>query len=303
MRDAFISELVKIASEDDRAFLITGDLGFGVLNEYQERFPNQFLNVGVAEQNMTAVAAGMALEGYKVYTYSIGNFPILRGLEHLRNLVCYHSLDVTAVSVGGGFSYGQLGMSHFATEDIAIMRALPNMCVVSPTEAWETAALTRQIHDKTGPTYLRLDKSIGGTDQADVQLGRIRSIRDGRDVVILATGGILKEAVEAASLLETEGISTSVLAVHTVKPFDVDSMIEHDGKLFVTLEEHNKIGGLGGVVSEVIAEQGLSFQGLLRIGLNDEYPTVVGDQNYLRGTHGMTAKTVAKRVVEKLRSA
>ena len=169
MRDAFIAELMEMAEHDPSIMLITGDLGFGVLNAYIERFPHQFLNAGVAEQNMTGLAAGLALEGHKVYTYSIGNFTTLRCLEQLRNDVCYHDADVTAVAVGGGFSYGQLGMSHFATEDLAILRALPNMTVVAPSDPWETRVLTRQMAAAPGPKYLRLDKGKAGlaADEGD----------------------------------------------------------------------------------------------------------------------------------------
>ena len=164
MRDAFVAELTAAAEHDPRIILITGDLGFGVLTKFAERFPRQFINAGVAEQNMTAMACGLALEGRKVFTYSIANFATLRCLEQIRNDVCYHNADVTVVSVGGGFSYGQLGMSHFATEDIAILRALPNMTVLAPTGVWEAAQATKAIIAGRGPAYFRLDKGKAASD-------------------------------------------------------------------------------------------------------------------------------------------
>ena len=203
MRDAFIRALSELADQDPSIVLVNGDLGFGVLNDFIANRPTQYLNAGVAEQNMTAVACGMALEGARAYTYSIANFTTLRCLEQLRNDVCYHDANVTAVSVGGGFSYGQLGMSHFATEDLAILRALPNMTVVAPSDPWQAAELTKQLHKRGGPTYLRIDKDKAGLPPApeDVVLGKVRVVREGGDVAIFATGGILGEALKAADMI------------------------------------------------------------------------------------------------------
>ena len=165
MRDAFIRALTELAVYDPAVMLVNGDLGFAVLEDFIARFPLNYVNAGVAEQNMTAVACGMALAGARAYTYSIGNFPTLRCLEQLRNDVCYHRANVTVVAVGGGFSYGQLGMSHFATEDLAILRALPEMVVVAPSDPWQAYELTRQLHALGGPAYLRLDKGSAGVPE------------------------------------------------------------------------------------------------------------------------------------------
>ena len=159
MRDTFIEQLTKIARNDPNVLLLTGDLGFGVFENFRKEYPKQFLNVGVAEQNMSMIAAGLALKGKRVFTYSIGNFPTLRCLEQIRNDICYHDLNVTIVSIGGGFSYGALGMSHHATEDLSIMRALPNITCVAPSSLEETKDATFQLYKKKGPSYLRLDKS------------------------------------------------------------------------------------------------------------------------------------------------
>lgn len=296
MRDAFIRALTELAADDDRIVLVTGDLGFGVLQDFAARFPTRYINAGVAEQNMTAIACGMALEGFQVYTYSIGNFPTLRCLEQIRNDVCYHDADVKIVSVGGGFSYGQLGMSHFATEDLAIMRALPNMVVVSPSDPWEAAELTRQISARRGPTYLRLDKSAAGLGEEPVALGVSRQVRAGDDVCLIATGGIVEEALEAADLLAADGISAAVHAVATIKPLD-PALIAAAGtaKAVVVIEEHTIIGGLGGAIAESCMSAGTAPSRFLRIGLDDIYPTVVGDQRYLRQTYDMDATAIARR--------
>ncbi len=301
MRDAFIRALTELAAVDERIVLVTGDLGFGVLQDFAARFPNRYINAGVAEQNMTAIACGMALEGFQVYTYSIGNFPTLRCLEQIRNDVCYHDADVKIVSVGGGFSYGQLGMSHFATEDLAIMRALPNMIVVAPSDPWEAAELTRQVSARRGPTYLRLDKSAAGLPETSVTLGQSRKVRDGDDVCLIATGGIVEEAVRAADLLAENGISAAVHAVATVKPLD-PALVAAAGaaRAVVVVEEHTIIGGLGGAIAEACMSAGVAPKRFLRIGLDDIYPTVVGDQRYLRKVYELDAPAIARRTRELL---
>jgi transketolase len=297
VRDAFIAKLTELAAADPRIALITGDLGFGVLTEYAEAFPQQFINAGVAEQNMTALACGMALSGWKTYTYSIANFTTLRCLEQIRNDVCYHEADVCVVSVGAGFSYGQLGMSHFATEDLAIMRALPGMRVVTPAERWEVADLVGQLAAEPGPAYRRIDKGIGGTERRQGEravLGKARMVRQGSDVSLLSVGAILSETVAAAEILAAEGISAEVISFPSVKPIDAEAIIATGRKTgrIVTVEEHTVIGGLGAAVAEICLEEAVGLSGFKRIGLDDCYPSIVGDQNFLRTHYGMDAAAI-----------
>jgi transketolase len=300
MRDAFIRSLTELAAADPRIVLITGDLGFGVLTDFAARFPRQFINAGVAEQNMTMLAAGMAREGARAYTYSIANFTTLRCLEQLRNDVCYHEADVTAVAVGGGFSYGQLGMSHFATEDLAILRALPGMTVVAPSDPWSTAELTRQMRERGGPGYLRLDKGSAGAPEEpeEIVLGRVRALRAGSDAVVFATGAIVGEALAASRQLEAEGLRVGVVDVHTIKPFDADGVAEIAGRagVVLTLEEHTVVGGLGSAVAEACLEGGVRPRVFRRLGLADCFPTLVGDQAYLRAAHALDAAAVVEAV-------
>lgn len=297
MRDAFIKDLTRQAEEDPSVVLITGDLGFGVLTDFAERFPDQFVNAGVAEQNMTAMACGMAMEGRRVFTYSIANFTTLRCLEQIRNDICYHDADVTVVSVGGGFSYGQLGVSHFATEDLAILRALPNMTVLAPTDPWEAEEITRRLAGRKGPKYLRLDKGRGGLtpDPQSVEIGRARRVREGDAGTIICTGAILSEAMAAAATLSAEGHEFRVVAIHTVKPLDEAEVLAAAAETggILTLEEHNVTGGLGGAVAETCLEAAARPGFFRRIGLADIYPSVVGDQDYLRAHYGMDAAAVA----------
>lgn len=298
MRDAFVHALTELAEQDSRVMLVNGDLGFGVLTDFIARHPGHYVNAGVAEQNMTAVACGMALAGARAYTYSIGNFPTLRCLEQLRNDVCHHRADVTAVAVGGGFSYGPLGMSHFATEDLAILRALPEMTVVAPSDPWQAYALTQQLHARGGPAYLRLDKTNAGLPEASVELGKARTVRDGGDAVVFSIGGVLGEAMAAAERLASDGVALRVVDLHTLKPFDVETVCDAARRCghVVTIEEHTVIGGLGAAVAEACLDGGIPLRGFRRIGIADRFPAMVGDQAYLRAAHGVDAGAVAVAV-------
>lgn len=305
MRDAFVERLTALASNDPKICLITGDLGFGVLDDFAEQLPGQYINAGVAEQNMTAIAAGMALEGHSVFTYSIANFPTLRCLEQIRNDVCYHDANVNIVAIGGGFSYGVLGMSHHATEDLAILRALPRMTVVSPGDLWEAREATAQLAALDGPSYLRLDKSAAAETTApgeEFQLGKARTLRDGGDLTLIATGGILGEALKAADDLAHDGIQCRVLSMHTIKPLDVDAILDACRQTggIVTIEEHNIVGGLGSAVAEACLDAGVQPKIFHRIGLRDIYSTVVGTQEYLRQYYGMDAPAITSAITAKL---
>jgi transketolase len=299
MRDAFVRALTELAAEEPNVILVNGDLGFGVLTDFISRFPDNYVNAGVAEQNMTAVACGMALAGARANTYSIGKFPTLRCLEQLRNDVCYHKANVTAVAVGGGFSYGQLGMSHFATEDLAVLRAMPEMTVVAPSDPWQAYELTRQLHALGGPAYLRLDKGSAGVPEGTVELGKARQVRDGGDAVIFATGAILGEAIAAAESLAGDGVSVRVVDIHTLKPFDSESVRNHAAECgtVLTIEEHSIVGGLGAAVAESCLG-GPQVSAFRRIGIPDVFPSVVGDQAWLRSHFGLDRDSVAAAVRE-----
>lgn len=301
MRDTFIRTLTELAQDNDRIALITGDLGFGVLDNFAATYPGQYINSGVAEQNMTAIAAGMALSGWKTYTYSIANFTTLRCLEQIRNDVCYHDADVCIVSVGGGFSYGQLGMSHFATEDLAILRALPNLRIVAPSELWEVEDLTRELAASPGPSYLRIDKGVGGVARREgeiARLGKARLVREGDHATIMTTGAIVSEAVKAAEQLASDGIECRIVSHSSLKPLDTDAIVaaarETGG--IVTVEEHTIIGGLAAAVAETCLEQSVAPRFFSRLGLKDCFPTIVGDQNYLRSAYGMDSACIIAAV-------
>lgn len=303
MRDTFASELSRLARDDERIMFLTGDLGFGVFEGFQQEFPDQYLNVGVAEQNMVAVAAGLALEGRICFTYSIGNFPVLRCLEQIRNDAAYHDANVKVVSVGGGFSYGPLGMSHHATEDIAVMRAMPAVASFTPGTLADVKASVSTIVDTPGTCYLRLDKSSGWeVDGAEpFASGRWRIMRQGDDVTLVAVGGVLADAQQAAEMLAADGVAARVVDATQMAPMEVDDVVRALGtaSLIVTLEEHVVRGGLGGVVAEAMAEVGTNAR-LVRKGIGREFVSQVGSQMYLRTQAGLDAESVARIVLSQL---
>ena len=303
MRDAFIRQLLTLAQADPRIVLLTGDLGFAVFDEYIGTLPAQFVNVGVAEQNMAAIATGMALEGHVAFTYSIGNFATLRCLEQLRNDACYHQANVKAVSIGGGFSYGNLGFSHHATEDLAILRALPGMTVVAPADLWEAEQATIAIAALQGAAYLRLDKSNAGRTNSPAEkfeLGKARRLREGRAMTLVGCGGIVADLIEAADELKTAGIDCRVLSHHTLTPVDglaLTQAAEETGGI-ITVEEHGIAGGLGGAVAEYCLEAKIRPRCFRRLGLRDQFATVVGGQAYLRDLYGMGKAAIMAAVRE-----
>lgn len=305
MRDTFVRTLIELAEKDKNIELITGDLGFGVLKPFWEQCPNQFTNAGIAEQNMTTVAAGMALEGKKVFTYSIGNFPTFRCLEQIRNDCAYHNANVKIVCVGGGVVYGSLGMSHQATEDIAIMRSLPNVVVTCPGDLVEAEEVTKAITNMDGTCYLRLGR--GGERKIHKKIegfsiGKAIKIRKtvgkGR-VAVFSTGAILDEVTEACDTLITEGYGIEQYSFHTVKPIDKETIMEcaDTCDYIITVEEHNIIGGFGGAVAEIVAEYGGKAK-LIRIGLNDQYCSMVGNQQYLRSKLGVNKEIISAKIKE-----
>lgn len=304
MRDAFVRALSAIAERDPDTFIITGDLGFGVLSNFAQRFPRQFINAGVAEQNMTGLAAGLALEGKTTFTYSIGNFSTLRCLEQIRNDAAYHHLNVKIVCVGGGFSYGPLGFSHHATEDLAILRALPHLTVVAPGDPVEVELATEAVHRTPGTCYLRLGR--GGEPSAhstppSFTLGKAIPIHPDGSIALLTTGAILHNVLKARDLLKLRGVEAAVYSVHTLRPLDTETIarLAREKIALVTIEEHSIRGGLGGAVAEVVAELSGLRAHLVRLGLNTDVSTQIGDQEYLRRLHGLSPEQIAHSVLER----
>ncbi|MBA3430113.1 MAG: transketolase [Actinobacteria bacterium] len=306
MRAAFARTLLELAEEDPRVWLVVGDVGFGVVEPFRERFPDRYLNVGVAEANLAGVSAGLALSGALPFMYSIANFPTLRCLEQIRNDICYNGANVKIVAVGAGFAYGSLGATHHATEDVAVMRALPGMTVVAPADPVETVLAIRAAHKLVGPVYLRIGRS--GDPQVhlsppEFSLGRAIRVLEGSDVTIIATGGITHSVLTASERLGAQGISARVLSMHTLKPIDrleIKLAAEETGGV-ITVEEHSIVGGLGSAVAQVIVEEGLCPRRFRCLALPDAFGHRIGSREYLLESYGLSPNAIADIVRETLR--
>lgn len=309
MRNHVIRKIEELAAQDERIVLLTGDLGFGVLEQFSQNFPDRYINCGISEQNMAAVSAGLALEGNIVFLYSIANFPTMRCLEQLRNDVCYHNANVKILATGGGFAYGTSGMTHHATEDIAIMRALPNMRVYSPADYIEAEAALFDAYHSANPCYIRLARGSDPVFWNNSLPKRITKIQpflleetpDHPIALILTTGSVLNEGVAAMKLLNDRGIPTALYTVPTIKPFDEESIrvLSKDVKIICTVEEHQAIGGLGGAVAEALVSDSAGVP-LKRIGLCDTYTEYVGDQAWLRKKYHIDQDTIVKTISDYL---
>jgi len=297
MRNAFIRALTDAAARDERILFLTGDLGFKLFDDFAARFPGRFMNVGVAEATMAGVASGLALEGKKPFIYSIATFATMRCYEQIRDDICYHDADVTIVGVGGGYSYGPNGPTHHALEDIAIMRALPNMTIVCPGDPAETVAAVHALARHRGPAYLRLGRAgepAVHPGPVSFGIGESLVLRDGRDVALLSTGNMLATAVRVADLLAGRGLTCGVVSMPTVKPLDVRAVDDaiHHAAVVATLEEHSLLGGFGGAVAEHVAEAGVGVR-FRRFGAPDRFSHACGDQEFHREAGGLTAARIA----------
>lgn len=303
MRAEFAAELVAVAREDPRIVLLTGDLGFAVLEPFAEEFPERFVNVGVAEQNMLGLATGLADAGYVPFAYSIATFASMRAYEFLRNGAALHELPVRLVGMGAGFDYGHNGVTHYALEDVAIMRAQPAVSTIAPADADQARAALRATLDRPGPIYFRLCKEgtpVPGLD-GRFELGRAALISEGEDVALVALGNMANTAVAAARELARAGISAAVMLVSGFNPSPFDDIAEMlDGlPLAVTLEAHYLTGGLGSFVAEVIAERGLDCR-LLRRGIADMPRGETGSPAYLYERAGLSAAEIARTATDTL---
>ena len=297
MRTAFVEQLCTLAQKDERIWLVCGDLGYSVLEVFANAFPRRYLNAGVAEQNMTGVAAGVALAGKIVFTYSIANFPVMRCLEQIRNDVCYHNLNVKVVSVGGGLAYGSHGYTHHGVEDLAVMNAMPNMVVAAPADPIEARQVTSIVASQAGPAYVRLGKAgepVLHVPDAHVAFGKAIQVASGDDLTIISIGGMLASVLKARNELERVGIQARILSMPFLSPLDISSVIasaEQTGAI-LTVEEHGP-GGLGAAVAEVLAVHGraVPFR-MLRLARSPI--KVSGSQEELRSAQGLSVAGIVQ---------
>jgi transketolase len=295
VRKAFTEALLELAERDERVVLLTGDLGYTVLEHFAERFPDRFYNVGVAEQNLVGLATGLAEAGFVPFCYSIATFGTLRPYEFVRNGPLAHDLPVRIVGVGGGFDYGENGLTHYALEDVAVMRVQPRMTVLAPADDDQARAAVEATADLTGPAYLRVARagpSIPGLD-GRFRLGRTELIGSGTDVALVALGGAAAEAIAA------EVGDATVAVVSSFNPSPVEDLAELLARvpLAVTVEAHYVDGGVGSLVAETIAEGGLDCR-LVRCGVRTMPTGESGSREFLQERHGLSPPAIARTVLQ-----
>lgn len=301
MRLAFIKKVIELAEKNKDIYILTADTGFKVFEGFREKFPERYLNVGISEAGMIGVAAGLALSNKIVFTYAITPFVTMRCFEQIRNDLCYQKLPVILVGVGQGLTYAAAGATHHSIEDIAIMNCLPNMTIVCPGDPFEVSRAVEESINLDGPCYIRLGKTgeteLYKTPLPEFRIGKGISIRRGNDIVIFATGNMLEAAVNTHDILKKKGISSEVISMHTIKPLDVDLITNRAQgcRMFVTIEEHSVIGGLGSSVSNVITDKKLDAR-LKNFAIEDRYLCTAGEHDYLRRKFGLTPEQLSQSI-------
>jgi len=295
LRNKFVETLYQEACLNHDIVLITGDLGFQLFDEFSKELPKQFINAGLTEQSMVSIAAGVASLGKRVFVYSIANFSTFRCLEQIRNDVCYMNNSVVIVSVGAGFAYGTLGYTHHAVEDLAVMRTLPNLEVISPCDRYETEVVTRMIARGSRPTFLRLGKA-GEQDlysaAPDLQFGNFSRLSDGEDGYIFFTGPVGSLAMQARNILRQSNKFIEVISVPFVSNLEKKYLSEINPHLpIVVLEEHFKRGGLGAAFFEKFNELGISAR-VKHVAASDEDLAMTGSQDYIRRRRGISLEAI-----------
>lgn len=304
MRTTFIKTLVKLAEEDESIVLLTADMGFGVFEEFKNKFPNRYYNVGIAEQNMIGMAAGLAIIGKKVYVYSIIPFLTMRAFEQIRIDICYQNLNVKLIGVGGGVAYGPAGATHHAIEDLALMRSLPNMSVVAPGDPIEVEIIMNELKDSNFPIYIRLSKNnekIVHAKNDKISFSKISQVIQGKNTCILTTGNMLELGEKIyKEHKEKYKQDISVYSVHTIKPLDIETIktIAKEYNKIITLEEHSIYGGLYSSIMEVLGLDIKKYNNLeiIPVAIKDKFTSIVGDQEYIRNYYGITVKEILKKI-------
>lgn len=287
-------------AHDPQIVFLTGDLGFGVLDGLAAEFPDRMINAGVSEQNMLGMAAGLALEGFRPFVYSIANFPTIRALEQLRNDICYHRLPVRIVSVGGGLGYGPLGASHHASDDLGALSAIPGLALFTPSTSGEVDHLTDAACDWPGPVYIRVDRGAPVAAHAgtpETVPGKMNTMRSGRDVTVLAYGAIVGEVMLAAEILAADGLDLTVESCVSLRPFDrAKALAAASRGPVVVVEEHGRVGGLATTFAQTCIEAGVAPVGYLALTLGDDFVREVGSTEWLREQKGLDARSIATRI-------
>lgn len=303
MRQTCLNMVHRLAKDDERIFFIGSDLGIGTLDEFKQEMPERFFMEGISEANIIGMATGLALEGKIPYVNTIATFITRRCFEQLVIDLGLHNVNVRLIGNGGGLVYAPLGPTHEATDDMAIMRAIPNMTVVAPADADEMERLMPQTVDYPGPLYIRVAKGydpIVSTSDKPFEIGRAIPMREGADALIVTTGITLRLGLEASDILAERGLNATVLHCHTVKPLDRETILEYAvaAPVIVTIEEHTIIGGLGSAVAEAIAEANFDTpKRFKRIGIPDVFPDEYGSQDSLMSRYSITTPALVDTVM------
>lgn len=300
MRTAFVDTLTQMLLDHDDIVVLTADMGYSVFEKLQKQFPKRFINTGVTEQSTVGVATGLALSGYTVFFYAQAAFSTMRCFEQVRLDVGYNNVNVKIIGTAAGFSLNQLGVSHFAIEDVGLMRLIPRMTILTPGDAYEANWATKQAYATPGPVYVRLTKAgtpVVHTKQLSIKVGELIEIYKGKVITLLVSGSLLPRAVEVVNNLAKKGILVSLYSVPTIKPLRSTVVIKalHNSKIVFTLEEHSVIGGLGAVVAEIIAEEGLSIK-LCRFGAQDTFTGITGSHDYLLDYNGLSVSALCDQI-------
>jgi len=308
MRNAFADEITRLGTIDPRVVLLSGDIGNKLFDKFKDRAKGRFFNCGVAEANMMGVAAGMALCGLRPVVYTIAPFTTTRCFEQIRVDVCYHKAPVIIVGTGSGLSYADLGPTHHSCEDMAILRTLPEMTVLAPGDSTEIRLALCQALTLDGPVYMRIGKKGEPAihqKEPNFRIGRSITIQHGTNVCLIGTGVMSSVMVRAAKILGERGVSARVESFHTVKPLDQVTLAEVFSKypVVAVAEEHGRIGGLAGGISEWLAAKDGPCAKLIAFGTDDTFMHEIGSQEYARRKFGLTAENVAEQVHARLLAA
>lgn len=305
MKNTYINTLTELMRKDKNLITVTADMGFSVYEAMQQEFPERFINTGVTEQATTSFVAGLALTGWKVFMYAQGIFATTRCFEQVRLDIAYQHLNVKIVGVNAGFSLNQLGISHFALEDVALMRTLPGMTIFTPGDPVEMKWAVEKSYGIEGPTYLRYSKmgdTVIHTKNAKFSIGRPAKITQGKDATLLVSGGILETAMKVVPELRKQKIEVSLYSVPTVKPLDEKTYlgILKQSKQVFTLEEHSIIGGLGSAIGELISENNVHVP-FLRLGVPDRFTSVTGSIEYLLDYNNLSTDKLTKIILSSVK--
>ena len=302
MQRAYISALLELAEKDNNVLHLIADSGTGYDEMFRMNFPEQIYDFGIAEEHMVAAAAGMATAGKIPFVYTAGAFLAYRSLEFIRDDICFQKQNVKVVGMGSGLAWSTLGPSHHTTEDIAVLRAIPNLTILSPASPIQVSCCVKKAYEILGPVYIRIGMNNERElfdDQYEYVFGKNEIIVNGGDITIFSTGSIIDEVLQAIDLLEKIDIHANLVNIHTIKPFDKQNILEMAmySKLFITVEEHNIYGGLGSIISEIITEEGIAKK-VIRIGLNDQFAEGYGTQHSVRAENSLDSYGIYNRIKE-----